>query len=185
VGDVIAGLRAIQLAGQNKDVALTKPTVAYLLGALNATASDEDTADLLQLLALEYRKFGIHDKELQAIEEAIRLRPDDPMPHIAWSSSCLHRDLYKDAREAAQKAVSKSEASGRFRRHSLQTLARTLTALREFNDLEMVIEKLIQLGDVKPDWPIETDFLVGLPADSVREELKQRFLSLKGAKLRS
>lgn len=182
MSDAIAGLRSIQLAVEDGDAALSRPTVAYLLGAINATDSAEDKSQLLGLLALEYRKFELHDKELQAIGEAIELRPDNPMLHIAWSSSCLLRDKYEEAREAARIAVSKAEISGRFRRHALQTLARSLAALQQYGELETVVERLIQMKEMKPDSAIEADFLVGLPPESIREELRNQYLSLEDSK---
>jgi tetratricopeptide (TPR) repeat protein len=158
--------------------------VAYLLGAINATDSSEDKSQLFGLLALEYGKFKVYEKELEALQAAIKLCPDDPMLHTQFSSSYLHRGQYEEARQMAEAAVSAAEVTGLFRRHSLQTLARALTSLRQFGELEKVVEKLIQMKDTGPDTAIETDFLVALPPDSFREELRQQYLSLKESRSR-
>jgi len=184
LSDVFAGLQAIQRAFEDGDAALSKPTVAYLLGVIEATESSEDKAQMLGFLALEYSRFEMYEKELDALKAAIELSPDNPMLRIALSGSYLLREQYEKARDIAEIAVSTAEAAGRFRRHALQTLARSLAKLKQFGELDRVIERLIQLKDAMPDSAIETDFLVEIPPGSIREELRQRYLSLGKTKPR-
>jgi hypothetical protein len=82
--------------------------VAYLLGAINATDSSEDKSQLLGFLALEYQKFEMHSKELQALEKAVELSPGNPMLRIELSGSFFLQEQYEKAREIAVIAVSTS-----------------------------------------------------------------------------
>ena len=179
MSDVLAGLRSIQRAVEDGDAEQSKPTVAYLLGAINATEMPEDKSQLLGFLALEYSRFQMHEKELEALKAAIVLWPDNPTPRIALAGSYLLHQQYDKAREAAESAVTTAEAAGKFRRDALQTLARSLAKLQHFVELEKVIERLMQMKDAMPDSAIETDFLVGLPPDSISDEVRQAYLSLK------
>jgi hypothetical protein len=184
LSDVFDGLRSIKKAGESGDAPMTKPAVAYLLGAIDATENPRDKSLLLGLLAIEYGYLGMDDDELRVSKESVETFPDAPMPHISLSSTYLLREQYPEARQSAEMAVSVAESDGHFRRHALQTLARALRKLQAFGELEVVLEKLIGMTNTGADAAVETDFLYELPPGSIREDLKQQYLALQGSRAR-
>ncbi len=142
------------------------PTVFYLRGALDVVADLEVHRLLLTLMAGEYGRLGRGEEEERVLRESIALDPDEPLPHIALASFLSAQPGRLDeARSEAKAAVVFSESRHRFRRHSLQTLARVLKLRGEYGDMAEVLRALANLhvGANEADSAREQDFLINLP----------------------
>ena len=142
------------------------PMVFYLRGALDVVADLEMRGYLLTLMAGEYGLLGRGEEEERVMRESIALEPDEPLPHIVLASFLSTQPGRLDeARSEAKAAVAFSESRHRFRRHSLQTLARVLKLRGEYGDMAEVLRALAHLhvGANEADSAREQDFLINLP----------------------
>lgn len=176
---VINGLIWIQGEERARDPALGRPAIPYLIGALTAVTSPEEKSALLSLLATEYGSLGLTEQQVRSLEGAAELSPTDPSP---WSDLSDVRRLsgeLEQSVEDAKRAVAVAESSGKYRRHALQTLARSLKASRLYVELETVLDTLLSLKSTSPDAAIELDFLVDLPDGVLAKSKVDAYRSLR------
>ena len=122
---------------------------------------------LLSFLAIEYGAIDLTEQQVYALRSSAELSPSDPSPWIALSSVRLQNGELEQSISDGKMAVSLAETAGRFHRHALQTLARSLRASNKFGELESVLDELIGLRTSAHDSAIEADFLVNLPEGAI------------------
>jgi hypothetical protein len=153
------------------------PTVQYLREQLEGDVSQSLRRDLLALLAVEYAYLDLPKDEEGALMQAVELDPTEPLPRIALATFLQRQpDRVDEARSEADRAFEYATATGRFRRHALQTLARIARDRCDYVELAIACRSLVALridkGSV--DSPVENDFLVGLPDGVVDAELLEK-----------
>jgi hypothetical protein len=153
------------------------PTVQYLREQLEGEVSQSLRRDLLTLLAVEYAYLDLPKDEEGALLQAVELDPAEPLPRIALATFLQRQpDRLDEARIEANRAIEYAIATGRFRRHALQTLARIAKDRHDYDELAVAFQSLVTLRVEKGmvDSAVENDFLVGLPDGVVDAALLEK-----------
>lgn len=137
-------VRALRPKSPTRPPAETPPGIELLRDSLAGVDCDEDCIAVAGLLAGEYRRFGMRDKEEQLLTEQVRRFPDKPVPQIALAGFLANvRNDRKRATEAADLAIRKSLKDGNFVRDAYHCRAEIAVKMSDYAALEDILVKLI------------------------------------------
>jgi tetratricopeptide (TPR) repeat protein len=134
---------------------------------------------LLQVLGWELKKQRRFDEAARALEEWSGLEPADPLPWIGLASQRLQfEENPEQALEDVDRAIELASRSGNFRRHALNTRARILLRLKDYNELEKCLIEIVETRLLPGQLDIgkERDFFDLIPPGSISRETRNLFL---------
>jgi tetratricopeptide (TPR) repeat protein len=138
---------------------------------------------LFQILGWELKKQHKFDEAAKALEEWSALEPADPLPWIALASQRLQFEENPElALEDVNRAIELASHSGNFRRHALNTRARILLRLKNYNELEKCLIEIVETKILPGQLDIgkERDFFDRIPSGSISHDTRNLFLEYLG-----
>ena len=107
------------------------------------------------------------------------MEPAEPIPLISLAEQRpYHEDNPEQALEDVNRAIVLAEASGNFRRHALNTRARILRKLEDYEALEKCLIAITETKLIAGQLDIgrERDFFDRLPQGAISHETRNLFL---------
>lgn len=135
----------------------------------------------LRLLQTLFGAAGEPGKAVEAAEQAVQERPEDPLTWCALAMAhrdpALGVDALQHALHAIETAIGKARATGAYLRYCLNDRARIAVAMSRWDLLEQTLRETLEIPPRRGvvDIRLEDDFLRTIPEGVVDHELLRRY----------
>ncbi|MFK8067413.1 MAG: hypothetical protein AB8D52_04135 [Gammaproteobacteria bacterium] len=138
------------------DISLTPLSIKYLEEKLSNTDDQYEKVEFFRLLSMEYVRYGLNGKATEVYMLRCELFPEDPLSWIALAEHNIwYEENYIDAKVAAEIAIKKANANGKFIRHAYNNLARAAKGQKDYDLLEKTLKKLLTIQNKWGQTPLK------------------------------